>query len=171
MDVPFLCAPHECENTFHQVCTKSGNVLSCASNLTVINNYKFLMVPMEVTGRQRSIRRITLEEDILHIVDQTPSFGAVKCSSPKTLLTNIFFYTKRDYTVTSSESSLTAGVRTSAKVYGILPISISTISIYSLWIFCQNGKFFIFLQELPLQLLAIKVLYSCIPTVVTFPSL
>ncbi|GIX94939.1 hypothetical protein CDAR_530311 [Caerostris darwini] len=74
----------------------------------------FLMVPMEVNGRQRSIRTITLEEDALLTVDQTPRFDAVKCSSPKPVLTNIFFYTERDYTITSSKSSLIAGMRPSA---------------------------------------------------------
>ncbi|GIY47497.1 hypothetical protein CDAR_511511 [Caerostris darwini] len=138
----------------------------------------FLMVPMEVIGRQRSIRRITLDEDILHIVEQTPSFGAVKCSSPKTILTNIFFYTKLDYTVTSSKSSLTAGVRTSAISIWDTYKYIRDKYIFTVDILCAphgcdhlRSSFFIFLQELLLKLLAIKVLYSCIPTVGTFPSL
>ncbi|GIX78001.1 hypothetical protein CDAR_25171 [Caerostris darwini] len=80
----------------------------------ILRMRSFLMVSMEVTGWQRSIRTIPLAEEILHIGDRTPSFGAVKCSSPKTLLINIFFCTKRDYTVTSSKSSFTAGVRPSA---------------------------------------------------------
>ncbi|GIY79376.1 hypothetical protein CEXT_9271 [Caerostris extrusa] len=102
-----------------------------------------LIEVMEVTGRQGSIRTITLEEDILHIVDQTPSFGAVKCSSPKTILTNIFFYTKRDYTVTSSKNSLAAGVRPSVIIIWDTDKYICVKYIFTV-VFCQNDKIFHF---------------------------
>ncbi|GIY50249.1 hypothetical protein CDAR_319211 [Caerostris darwini] len=84
----------------------------------------------------------------------TPSSDAVKDSSPKTIPTNVLFNTKRDDTVFTFKEPLAADVR---------PSAIGRLFAESF--FAKMISFFIFLQELLLELLIIKVLYSCIPTV------
>ncbi|GIY53042.1 hypothetical protein CEXT_77751 [Caerostris extrusa] len=103
---------------------------------------------MQKTGRPRSTRANTLEEDALYTVDQNPSSGAVKDSFPKTIPTNVLFNTKRDDTVFTFKESTRCrreAIRDRSSIRrGFL---------------CQND-FFIFLQELLLGLLIIKEFHS-----------
>ncbi|GIY69535.1 hypothetical protein CEXT_109011 [Caerostris extrusa] len=82
--------------------------------IKLLRKPRFLTVPLQVSRQPRSNTTNTLEEDILHTVDQNPSSGVKIHSLNHTYKCPILYMTLRITPFSSTKSPLTAGVRSSA---------------------------------------------------------